>query len=111
MFSIDGTTMHLTQGDTLDVQITILQEDGTEYTPVEGDSVRFAVKSSYKAPEVLLLVDIPIDTLRLRVDSEQTKTLAARANPYVYDIQLTKVDGTVDTFIDRSLLYITEEVE
>lgn len=103
--------MSLTQGDTLDVQLTILQEDGTEYIPVEGDSIRFAVKANYKAPEVLLLVNIPIDTLRLRVDSDQTKTLTARTNPYVYDIQLTKLDGTVDTFIDRSLLYITEEVE
>lgn len=111
MFKINGTTMYLTRGDTLDVTISILNADGSEYIPTEGDSVRFAVKGAYKDQRTILIVDIPIDTLRLRVESEDTKKFTARKDPYVYDIQLTKEDGTVDTFIDRAQLYITEEVE
>jgi hypothetical protein len=111
MFRIDGTTMYLTRGDTLDVTVTILNEDGTEYTPTEYDAVRFAVKNSYSDQRTIIYVDIPIDTMRLRLESEDTKKFHAQKKPYVYDIQLTKEDGTVDTFIDRAQLYITEEVE
>jgi hypothetical protein len=111
MFKIQGTTMYLTRGDTLDLTVTILQADGNVYTPDSGDTVRFAVKASYKDQRTILNVDIPIDTLRLRVESEDTKKFTARKEPYVYDIQLTKEDGTVDTFIDCAQLYITDEVE
>ena len=111
MFKINGTTMYLTRGDTLDVTVTILNADGSVYTPVTGDQVRFAVKSTYKDQRTILNVDIPTDTLRLRVESDDTKKFTARKEPYVYDIQLTKEDGTVDTFIDCAQLYITEEVE
>lgn len=111
MFKIQGTTMYLTRGDTLDVTVTILQSDGSVYTPDPEDKVRFAAKSSYKDQRTILNVDIPIDTLRLRVESEDTKKFTARKEPYVYDIQLTKEDGTVDTFIDCAQLYITDEVE
>lgn len=111
MFKINGTTMYLTRGDTLDVTVEILNEDKTPYTPSAEDSVRFAVKGSYKDQRTILNVEIPIDTLRLRVESEDTKKFAARKDPYVYDIQLTREDGTVDTFIDCAELYITEEVD
>lgn len=112
---INGNTITLTKGDTLDVEVQILRQTGEdeyeEYTPVEGDSIRFALKSKYTDPEPLILKDIPIQSMRLRLESDETKTLKPGKVPYVYDIQLTMLDGTVDTFIDRQKFYVTEEVD
>ena len=58
----------------------------------------------------LILKDIPWDTLELRLDTEDTKHLE-QPGDYVYDIQITLNDGTVDTFIERAKLKITEEVD
>ena len=106
----------MTRGDTLAVQVGIMQ--GSEpYTPQEGDSVRFALKSpkmngkrtEYSDPEPLLQKNIPTDTLLLTLDPEDTKPLGFGS--YVYDIQLTYADGSVDTFITEATLTLTPEVE
>lgn len=110
----DGT-ITMTQGDTLDTKVNILvrvdEETTIPYVPSEGDQIRFAVKSSYKDLEPIITKAIPVSTLQLRLESEETKLLETRRKPYVYDIQLTTPFGTVDTFMDRKLMYITEEVD
>lgn len=121
MFSIDGQKIKLTRGDTLilKVGIYIETEEGEkqEYTPVTGDSVRFALKrnkmnankTAYADPEPLIKKDIPIDTMILRLDTEDTTPLPF--GDYVYDIQITFVDGTVDTFIANQPFTLTPEVD
>ena len=104
---IQGNKIHLTRGDTLRVTVIITQ-DGEPYTPVDGDSVRFALKRDFDDPNPLVLRDIPIDTLRLILIPEDTKPLDF--GKYWYDVELTKNDGTVDTFIGPERFYITEEV-
>lgn len=108
--SIKGTTIIMTRGDTLRTTVSITDANGTTYTPVEGDSVRFALKKTYNDAEPLILKDIPTDTMELRLESEDTKSLD-QPGEYVYDIQITLNDGTVDTFIDKAKLKLTEEVE
>jgi hypothetical protein len=110
MMKLNGNTIYLTQGDTLDLQVNILDQDGEPYSPSPEDSIRFALKKNYADDEPLILKEIPSETLRLRLESEQTKLLPVSKTPYVYDIEITLSDGTVDTFIDRQKLYITEEV-
>ena len=109
-FSIDGTTITLTRGDTLKVVVDIFKEDDTPYEPLEGDSMRFALKKSYKDEEPLILKDIPMSTCLLHIEPEDTKSLAM-GKSYVYDIQLTHANGDVDTFISKAVFNITEEVE
>ena len=109
MVTISGTTITITKGDTLEVVIEITTQDGEPYTPDAGDSIRFALKRSYTDSRPLILKEISTDDLTLRLEAEETKQL--QISPYVYDIQLTKADGTVDTFIDRAKLFVTEEVE
>ena len=104
---IQGNKIHLTRGDTLRVTVNITQ-DGEAYVPVEGDSVRFALKRDLDDPNPLILRDIPIDTLQLILVPEDTKPLDF--GKYWYDVELTKNDGTVDTFIGPERFYITEEV-
>ena len=110
MIKIEGTQITMTRGDTLELQLDITCSDGTPYVPEEGDSIRFALKRSYFDEECLILKQIPMDTLKLRLESNETKALE-RPNTYVYDIQLTTADGTVDTFIANASFTLTEEVE
>lgn len=114
MYSINGTTISLTRGDTLLVQVGMTR-DGTAYTPVEGDSVRFALKSGlnatgkeFKESDPLILKPIPIETMILRLDPEDTKGLSF--GNYRYDIEITFANGDVDTFITDSTFKLTPEV-
>lgn len=109
-YTIKKTTITLTRGDTLKAQISITDKDGNPYEIQPGDSVRFAMKRSYDDPdsEVLIEKDIPTNTLILKLDPEDTKTLPF--GNYVYDIQLTNIAGEVDTFITKATLVLTEEV-
>lgn len=109
MFSMEGNDITLTRGDSLLLEVHILK-GGVEYTPQEGDSIRFAMKKSYKDSDdkVVLVKDIPIDTLILEILPEDTKSLPMKTS-YVYDIQYTDKDGRVDTFI-KGTFYTDEEV-
>lgn len=107
-YTISGTSISLTRGDTLIADISILKADKTPYTPIVGDKVRFAMKSKYADLVPLLVIDIPIDTMQLVINAEDTKNFAF--GRYIYDIQLTKSTGEVDTFITKASLELTEEV-
>ena len=43
MVTINGTSISVTRGDTLDITIEILYPDGTPYTVLAGDVIRFAM--------------------------------------------------------------------
>lgn len=113
MLKVKGTTVTHTRGDTANLLVTMMQElpDGSKepYTPEEGDVVRFALSDHYDDENPLILKEIPIDSLILHLDPEDTEHL--EFGDYVYDIELTTVDGDVDTFIERAKWKLTEEVE
>ena len=114
-FTINGTDITMTRGDTLKVSVS-LTRDGETYTPVEGDVIRFAVKSPKMfcdkgefvddAPRILK--DIPISTMTLVLDPADTKSMDF--GTYVYDMEITFADGTVDTFITESKFRLKPEV-
>lgn len=110
MTKIEGTTISITRGDTLNVSINLTNQDGSQYVKHEGDTIRFAMKKNYADDVCILKKDIPVDTMVLRLESEETKSLEM-GTTYVYDIQLTMYDGTVNTFIDKGKLKVTEEVD
>lgn len=108
-FKVNRNTIYLTRGDTFKAHLTITYPDGSEYTPKEGDSIRFALKEDIDDEECLIYREIPIDTMLLIIFPGDTKEL--EFGTYVYDIQLTKTNGDVDTFITASKFKITAEVE
>lgn len=116
MITIKNNKIKMTRGDTLRAEVAITTPAGEPYEPQEGDSVRFALKHStmnpsyteYTDTEPLLVVTIPIDTLALQIDPEDTKELGF--GDYVYDIELTHADGAVDTFIATGSFTLTPEV-
>lgn len=106
---ISGTTITMTRGDTLRVILDLKDDDENAYVPQEGDTIRFAMKKTYKDPEPLILKEIPIDSLELVLNPEDTKELP-QPSSYNYDIEITYANGDVDTFIDKAKLVLTEEV-
>lgn len=110
MNKIEGTKITLTRGDSFYTRVSARDKyTGQEYTPVDGDVVRFALKRRYDDKTPLLRKDIPIDTMILHLEPQDTKPFAFGC--YVYDIELTTANGDVDTFIDRAAFIITEEVD
>ena len=108
-FKVRNNIVYLTRGDTFKAHLTINYPDGSVYTPKEGDSIRFALKENIEDEECLIWREIPIDTMLLVLYPGDTKEL--EFGNYVYDIQLTKANGDVDTFITASKLKLTAEVE
>lgn len=114
MISVNGTTITMTRGDTAVIHVSMTR-DGTAYNPVSGDEVRFAMRlaglnakgTEYKYP-VCLEKTIPIDTMNLTIEPNDTKELGF--GEYVYDIQITFENGSVDTFITTATLIIAPEV-
>lgn len=99
----------LTRGDTFICDVKIRTQDGDPYTPVEGDNIRFALKhDTKKEEEPLILKEIPIYTMQLRLEPDDTKDL--QFGVYYYDIEIIRADGIVDTFITKTALILTEEV-
>lgn len=105
----EGYDIMLTRGDSLllDVGMTKSQQP---YTPQEGETVRFAMKQTYKDADSAVKINkqIPIGTMRLELLPTDTKNLKM-GKTYVYDIQYTDSNGRVDTFIKGNLT-LTDEV-
>jgi len=110
MLNVQGTTISMTRGDTAKILLTLTQYNDTPYEPVEGDTIRFALKRNYTDARTLMKIDIPAEIpLILHIKPSDTKKLPYGS--YKYDIQLSRADGTIDTFIDRATFTLTEEVE
>lgn len=114
MYSITGTTIKLTRGDTM-VAALSLTKDGEPYVLAEGDSVLFAVKSKlnpYKTAyvESQPLVRKAIDTETMQLSLDPADTVSLPFGTYHYDIQVTFADGSVDTVINNAVLEIVPEV-
>lgn len=108
-YSIKNTSITLTRGDTLKLQVSIYNEDGEPYIPEVTDVIRFAMKKDYDDQTPLILKVIPNDTMMLVLEPIDTKSRPF--GKYVYDIQLTNGSGEVDTFITKAQLNLTEEVD
>ena len=108
MVKIKNNKISITRGDTLETTVAIKTGTGEDYVPLDGDQVRFALKRHYSDKTPLIIKTIPCDTFVLRLEAEETKRL--KVGDYVYDIELTTSDGYVDTFIDRAVFEVTEEV-
>ena len=113
--SVKKNKITLTRGDTLRVKVNIIKNEEL-YIPEDGDRVRFALKhpellpdgSDYKDVDPIITKDIPINTMILELQPLDTKGLAF--GKYVYDVEITFADGTVDTFITASPFVLSEEV-
>ena len=107
--NVQGTTIYLTRGDTLSLNLYVAYTDGSPYEKTEGDVCWFSVKRTYdRDEEYLIHKQINLDTMTLFLESSDTEVL--EYGEYKYDIQMELVNGVVDTIVPRSTLVILEEV-
>lgn len=78
-YSVSGTMITLTRGDTFSALITITDPNDNQYIPTNGDRIRFAMKNDYNDETPLLIKEIPIDTMILTLNPEDTKHLPFEA--------------------------------
>lgn len=104
---IVGNTITLTRGDSLNLKVN-LRHNGLPYEPQEGDSMRFALKTSISDSEPLIYRMADMETTTIAIEPADTKILSFGS--YIYDIEYTTKDGFVDTFIGPATFIITEEV-
>lgn len=108
-YSIDTNTNNITlvRGDYFPCNIAMTKND-EPFIPTNG-TLRFAVKKKYTDADdkVLIVKQIPLDTMLLELESADTKDL--RFGEYVYDIEYTDVNGRPDTFISAKF-FLAEEV-
>lgn len=112
MYHVKGNTITMIRGDTVVLDIKLYDQNREPYIPQEGDAIRFAMKKRYDDFEPLLVKEIPIDTMQLVLEPEDTKYLPSGEyhGRYKYDIELTMANGFVDTVIPRADILILEEV-
>ena len=108
-YSVKKNTIYLTRGDTFRATIALKDAEGEIYTPQPDEVIRFAMKKHYEDEEPLLLIQVPYDTLELVILPTQTKELDFGS--YVWDMQITRSNGDIDTFMTKAQLILTEEVE
>lgn len=111
MVRIRHNTIVITRGDTLDTDLTIRMENWRRYEPSKGDRIIFALKSEICDPEPFLVKEIPIGTMNLRLEADETERIPARSRPYIYDVELRSFnDSIVATVIAGGEMYVNEEV-
>ena len=105
MYQVSGTSISMIKGDTFIAEVS-LTKDGEAYELEQGDSIRFAMKRTYKDRSCLILKQIDIDSMVLRLEPEETEHLSVGA--YVYDIEVTFANGIIDTVISGTLSLLPE---
>ena len=114
-FSVNGTSITLTRGDTFETPIEI-KKNGEDYTPAANDKVLFSLKrdlmtadkSEYIDEKPLISKVIPNDTMMLILDPEDTENLPF--GKYVYDIKIIFESGKVNTFIENAKFRLSPNV-
>ena len=96
-----------TKGDTIIMPIVVFNNDNSIYQVQTGDVINFGLKENYEDSECLIEKTIDNETLTLVLEHDDTKNL--EVGTYVYDIQITKANGEVNTFISGNI-QITNEV-
>lgn len=109
MLKVSGNKIELTRGDTMILEVNLKDESGADYTPEESDKVYFRLKRNATAKDMLLEKEIPIDTMVLRLDVQDTSDL--KFGTYVYEIELVTSNDYHFTAIANEEFVISEELE
>lgn len=111
LYGNDGKNMEMTRGDTEIITVSCLA-NGIDMPLQIGDIVYFTVKETINSSSNAFQVKVTEFTTEgkaeIKIKPENTKNLKFRT--YVYDVQITKADGTVTTIITPHEFKIGAEV-
>ena len=108
---IQGTNISMTRGDSEAIKVTVKDTLGDVIPLVTGDTIYFTVRESMlDTTKIIEKIITEFDDGKALININPQDTNNLRFVAYVYDIQLTKENGTVKTIIPPSQLMITGEV-
>lgn len=108
---IKGTNISMTRGDSEAIKVTVKDTLGNTIPLVTGDTIHFTVRENILGKTKIIekiITDFDDGKALITIDPQDTNNL--RFAVYVYDIQLTRENGSVKTIIPPSQLLITGEV-
>lgn len=103
--TVNGTKLAMVRGDSESITVQCTPSFST------GDTIYFTVRQTVEDPIVLQKIVTEFDNdgkAVIIISPSDTESLDF--DDYVYDIQLTKADGTVTTLIEPDRFRIKEEV-
>lgn len=108
MVRINGKTIIMTRGDSFHAVVQMKNPDGTSFFPATNDTIVFVCKENFSDEDVLIEVEVPHDTMT--VDFGPNSTADLDIGKYVWEMKLITADGDVDTFIDKGVLKLDNDV-
>lgn len=106
-----GTNIYMIRGDTEMIEVACQDSEGVAVPLVDGDKVYFTVKRNVRETAKALQKVVTVfqdGKASIYIHPEDTKGLDVRA--YVYDIQLTRENGSVKTIVPMSKFVLEPEV-
>ena len=108
---IKGTNISMTRGDSEAIKVAVKDTLGNVIPLVTGDTIYFTVRETMLNKTKIIekiITEFDDGKALITIDPQDTNDLNFVS--YVYDIQLTKENGTVKTIITPSRFMITGEV-
>ena len=97
---IQGTNISMTRGDSEAIKVTVKDTLGNVIPLVTGDTIYFTARESMLTQQRLIekiITEFDDGKALININPQDTNNL--QFTSYVYDIQLTKENGTVKTII------------
>ena len=108
---IKGTNMTMIRGDSETIFVSMEDAENEKVAFKTGDTLRMTIKDSLKSAVNILqkvITEFEYWNAIIILTPEDTKDL--RVKEYIYDVQLTRADGTVSTIIKPSKFTIEGDV-
>lgn len=106
MFTVQNNNISLIRGDSGAFNIAITDTNGSPVELTDGDVLTFTIRRTPRSPTIVLQKIIADGELDIKPADTEGLTFGA----YVYDIELKRADGYVDTVIPPHEFLLLEEV-
>lgn len=102
--TLSGTNISMTRGDTESLTVSC----SVPFAP--GDTVYMTVRESVEAPVAFQkeITEFPNGKAVIGIEHDDTEGMDFGS--YLYDIQVTRADGTVTTLVKPARFTLTEEI-
>lgn len=108
---IHGTNISMTRGDSEAIKVTVKDTLGNIIPLVTGDTIHFTVREKMlSTTKIIEKIITEFDDGQALITIHPQDTNNLRFTSYIYDIQLTRENGSVKTIITPSQFTITGEV-
>ena len=108
---VSGTSLKMTRGDTGAIRVIVSDAAGEIVPLVDGDMIEMTVRESLISSEKTMykkVTEFVNGEALITIHPEDTANLKFKT--YVYDIQLTRANGQVQTIIKPSQFEVSSEV-